>query len=199
MVGEILGISWRGTRIGSNILPLKQHLLPTNPTWQTILKREILCRTPLSPRIHAPLGIHRIGIHGWMPSIRRLGMNQILNKVQFIPLKLFRSRTARRISIINHTSPNLHMPIMMRIQITIHPHYAFLIVCSLGKPWHGSAVLIEPSRGGFVVVDGGLAAHAEVGVETVLAVFAGGAAGASLAFAAPYNVVGVPVAGAGGL
>ena len=88
---------------------------------------------------------------------------------------------------------------MMRIQITIHPHYAALIVCSLGTPWHGIAALIEPSRGGLVIVDGGLAAHAEVGVETVLAVFAGGAAGASLAFAAPYNIVGVPVAGAGGL
>lgn len=133
-------------------------------------------------------------------------MDQIINKVKFISLKLLGSTTLGWIGIRHYTCANFHMAIVMGIQITIHDHgtpldvfvalLGVLAARALGTPWHGSASLVKPAGVCFVVVAWGFATDSRVGVETVMAVFAGRAAGLACAFAGVDDVVGVKVAGA---
>ena len=186
-------------RVGSNVLPLQQNLLPRNPRRETILERKFLGLSPLSPGIHPAFGPVGIGGHGRMIASEHV----VGNVMKLVALEFHGIRARSRIGIVHDTRANLHVAVMMRIQVAVDRDQAALhvrrhSVLDLGDPGHGVAVLVEPG-GGFVIVRGGFAAYAVVGVETVVTIFAGGTSGRADAFAVAYDVVGVPVTGTGSL
>lgn len=121
-----------------------------------------------------------------------------MHEVEFVPLELLRSRATRRIGALNDACTELHMPVVMRVQVTVHPHRPALVVGALSKPRHRVAVPIEP-YGRFVVVGGRLAAHARVCVEAVRTVLGRWTASGSAAFAGADDVMRVEVTRAGTL
>ncbi len=153
-------------RIGSNVPPLKQHPPPSYTHWQPVLEAKALRHPGLSPGVHASLRIRRIGIHRRMVRcvrhrIPRIGMDQVANEVELVSNEVFGAGALCRIVEVHGARADLHMTIVMRIQITIHDHQPSLLVWdydtvlvsgALGTPRHGIALLVEPPSVGFVDV-----------------------------------------------
>ena len=186
-------------RVGSDVLPRKQNLLAVDPLGKLKRERKLLGASALSASVVSPLGIVRIGRHGRVGARGHVRMDEILDEVEFVALELLRGGTFRGVRVVHDASADLHVAVVMGIEVAVNYHDSPLVVRALGNPRHRIAGLVEPASPSLVVVTWGLSANARVGVEAMMAVLAGRAACLAYTFARGEDVVRVEVTRAGSL